>query len=285
MKRGTKWLLAVLLPLLLCGVGWGGWNDGLGTDANCVALWKFESGALTADSGSLGTNTLTAVNTPVADAVNFKQGAASCDFESGDKDYFKITDAALSAGFPGKSGGHAEDFSITFWLKWESLPGAGSTKYVISKYQGGGSFTVFMTNTGGGSPQTRIALNTNVGANYYTLTHTLDMATGKWYHVGAICDHGVANGSFIRVYDADTDTATTKTGTMSMSVGTNLLTIGTRSDPLESSDFMFDGLIDEMAVLNRALTADEVDQIRSGTYGTLGVGSLRRDWWLRRRNG
>jgi len=286
MKRTNRitWMLAALAMLALAGPTWGGWNDGLATDANCVAVWQFENGALTTDTGPVGTNTLTAVNTPVADTVNYRQGAASCDFESTEKDYFKIADASLSTGFPGKSGGHAEDFSITFWLKWESLAGVGSTKYVISKGVSPCSFIVFMTCPGPPDNETRISCKTYYSSTEYVITHTLDMATGKWYHVGISCDHGVANTSFIRVYDADAGTATTATGTLRTSVGTDLLAIGNRSDLLTNGIFLFDGLMDEMAVFNDALSSDECDQVRSGTYGQ-GVGSLRRAWWWRRRHG
>ena len=46
-------------------------NDFSG-DPSCKAVWRFENGALTADSK--GANTLTAVNGPTADTSLYKEG-------------------------------------------------------------------------------------------------------------------------------------------------------------------------------------------------------------------
>ena len=60
-------------------------ND-FSSDTDCKALWNFENGALTTDSK--GGNTLSiGGNTPSADTVNYKQGAASCDFDSSNDEY------------------------------------------------------------------------------------------------------------------------------------------------------------------------------------------------------
>ena len=63
-------------------------NDFSG-DSNCVALWRFENGALTADSK--GTNTLTDVNTVGSDTVDYKEGSGCADFEATASERFTIT--------------------------------------------------------------------------------------------------------------------------------------------------------------------------------------------------
>jgi len=281
LKRIT-WMLAALAMLALAGPAWGGWNDGLATDPNCVAVWNFENGALTTDSK--GTNTLTAVYSPVADTVNFQQGAASCDFEQTDKDYFKITDASLSTGFPGKSGGHVEDFTVCFWMKGESFY-VGGANYTISKGvtgDTGGYIIRPMWNTG------RISIDlwsATDGAHLYSTFSTLALSVGTWYHVQVRYDasENVSARGIVRVYDSGTDTSTKTVGSAGIIVNTSLFTIGTRSDPLENTSYQYDGLLDEVAVFNDLLTDDECDQVRAGTYGQ-GVGSLRRAWWWRRRH-
>jgi hypothetical protein len=75
-------------------------NDFSG-DSNCVALYNFESGALTTDSK--GTNTLTNINT-VQESVDSKQGSGSADFEYADAECLKIDDGDLDAGYPFKTG-------------------------------------------------------------------------------------------------------------------------------------------------------------------------------------
>ena len=94
----------------------GGYNSGFSTDSNCVALYKFESGALTTDSK--GGNTLVlGGGSPVADAVDYKEGAACVDFELGDSDYYTVADGDLDAAFPFKNGGSETAISVCFWVK------------------------------------------------------------------------------------------------------------------------------------------------------------------------
>ena len=84
-------------------------------DVNCVALWNFESGALTTDS--IGTNTLTDNNTVGTNASDFKEGAACADLTRANSEYFSITDADLDAGFPLKSDDSNKKISVCFWFK------------------------------------------------------------------------------------------------------------------------------------------------------------------------
>ena len=90
------------LPILLRGnhLGEGG-SFSFADDANCVALWRFENGALTSDSK--GANTLTNHNA-TSDAADFKDGYGSADFEEGAPGYLEIGNGSLSANFPFLSG-------------------------------------------------------------------------------------------------------------------------------------------------------------------------------------
>src|SRR4030067_604098 len=98
-------------------------------DADCVAVWNLESGALGVDSK--GGNTLTNTGV-VANSSLYKQGAASGDFELSESDYMSITDAALDSGFPLKSGDSNKKISACGWFRPESLP--ASTTYFLAKY-------------------------------------------------------------------------------------------------------------------------------------------------------
>ena len=93
-------------------------ND-FSADPNCVALWRFESGALTTDSK--GSNTLTAINTPTADTGDYKEGAASVSLVKSSSQYFSIADASLPTDFPCKNGGTGKIFSICAWFKSATL--------------------------------------------------------------------------------------------------------------------------------------------------------------------
>ena len=92
-------------------------NDFSG-DPNCVALWRFENGALIADS--IGSNTLTDVNTVGTDTSDFKEGAACADFERSSLEYFYINDANLDSDYPFKSGDTNKKISFCEWFKLES---------------------------------------------------------------------------------------------------------------------------------------------------------------------
>ncbi|GAH13633.1 unnamed protein product, partial [marine sediment metagenome] len=84
-------------------------------DDYCVALYRFESGALTADS--FGGNTLTNNNGVAEDLVNFKEGECSADLELSSSQYFSISDDDLDSGFPCKDEeGTNRSFTICGWI-------------------------------------------------------------------------------------------------------------------------------------------------------------------------
>ena len=71
-------------------------------DGNCVALWRFENGALTADS--IGTNTLTDNNTVGTSTGDYKEGSACADLELDNSECFSESreiplKVPLTAGF------------------------------------------------------------------------------------------------------------------------------------------------------------------------------------------
>lgn len=87
--EGVAMILAVFLILCLFGGPLLAANDFSG-DESCMALWRFENGALTTDSSG-NSNTLTSRYNPVADTSNYMEGAASVDLEYGDHDNYDIT--------------------------------------------------------------------------------------------------------------------------------------------------------------------------------------------------
>lgn len=229
-------------------------NDFSG-DANCVALYRFESGALTTDSK--GTNTLTSNGTPVSDTTNYKEGSGSVDFEASDTgDYFSRADADLSSDFPFKSGTSNTTFSFVFWYKAETLSGAVVSKY--SATSGGRSLEI--------RPATSIdlLLGYNSGNSVETISHASALSTGRWYHVGVAVD-GATGNYRIRIWD---DTAGAILGTDKTGTAANALYLNTRVFAIGSraGSPWLDGLLDEVAVFNDVLSATEIDAIRAGTY-------------------
>ena len=106
-------------------------NDFSG-DANCVALWRYESGALDVDS--IGGNDLTASGIfPTANTTDYKEGAGSADFEKGSFQYLRRNDVNLDAGFPLKSGDANKKISVCSWFQMEST---GTQMGLFTKYDG-----------------------------------------------------------------------------------------------------------------------------------------------------
>lgn len=229
-------------------------------DSNCKALWRFEDGALTADSK--GSNTLSIGNTPTADTSIYKEGSASVEIE--ELDYFSINDADLDAGFPLKSGDTNKKISICFWVRINELPVDNELRMCYRKSTTNKvSFLVYALND---EVKTAFVLQiTEDGSSPIMLKHDSGIAINKWYHVAYTYD--VSDESYrIRVWD---DTAgailgvdKTGSGIGDIFVGDAFCVIGYPT----ASNTMF-GNLDEMVIFDDVLTVEEIDQIRAGTYG------------------
>lgn len=247
---------AILICLLFCTVVQGA-ND-FSADANCMTLYNFESGALTADSK--GGNTLT--NHGVTDdLVNFKQGSCSGNFHL--SDYMDIADADLDAGFPLKNGDTNKKISICFWVRFDAT---ASYMTIAGKWDGPTNKRSILFCCGYPiSTKFALLIGYNSGLSFEKITDdTVAIGNGKWYHV-AYTFQDSDKSYRIRIYDADADTTTESTGN-----STN--NINVEDAPFEIGRYdagggVIDGRIDEMVVFKDILTSDEIDEIRAGTYG------------------
>jgi len=237
-------------------------------DPTCVALYDFEDGALETDSQS--TNTLTNVNTVVANTVDFKQGAASADFELASAQYFARANADLTADFPGKSGTTNKSFTFAAWMMQESLATSGNRRTLVAKYDTGGNNRSYLAYIAGSTDNfASLAVGYNGGASAELVAHASDLVIDTWYHITFTFDNDSFDWS-IRVRDTNGDVVgTDATGTMTLdvnglSIETTEFRIGEASTT--ASDFM-DGEIDELVIFNRAITEEEAQQITDGTFG------------------
>ncbi|MBN1567940.1 MAG: hypothetical protein JXA73_08830 [Acidobacteria bacterium] len=244
-------------------------ND-FSSDSNCVALWRFENGALITDSK--GNNDLGSSGTPVADTTNYKEGAASIDIESGDNDFLYTLDSSLDAGFPLKNGDTTKIISGAFWVRLESAPSPGFWRSVFAKYESSkASLQVGFSYAGAGQVYLMFRLGYNNGASEEIITHATALtANGStWYHVG-FAIHGVNKTIFARVSDS-----------IGAKVGTNIETTFSNELNVEdgrlcigrywgSTSGQYDGLIDEVAIFKDLLSESEIAQIAAGTYGASG---------------
>ena len=276
-------LLPLLMCLTLCAPAWAA--NIFTLDPNCVANWNFEDGALTTDSK--GGNTLTAGGTPAADTADYQEGAASVELQSAGSDTLSITDANLDAGYPLKNGDATKKTSIAFWFKMDSDPGSGHADILYSKYIatfGARSFLVYVYDEGATN---KLGLNIGYNSGFSEEgaelpSATRPIATGVWYHVGVTHDDST-KGWRIRLWDSSNSTNYEATGTF-----TNNIYITTQPVVIGKENGAYwdywNGNIDEMVVFKDILTADEIDEIRLGTYGAPAATGTSNWWWRRRHN-
>lgn len=99
-------------------MSWGGSAAPYTVDANCMAIYNMESGALTTDSK--GTNTLT--NSGVtADVTGEPQGSAWGLFVRSESDYMTIADTDLDTDYPLKDGEVQKSWTIAFWVELNTV--------------------------------------------------------------------------------------------------------------------------------------------------------------------
>jgi len=238
-------------------------GNNFASDPHCVALWKFENGALTVDSK--GTNTLTNYDFVAANTSEYREGTASVRFDFSQTQYLAMTDAALSSGFPFKSGQSNNQMSMCFWVRVSTL---NRWQGIVGKYDGAGSKRTFLMGVDT-SNRLGLSIGYNSGVDFQWTPHLTPIAQNRWYHVGIT--YNAADKSYrIRIWDETAGqllggVERTGIGTATISVTDARLAMGAFSD----GNYLLDGLVDELVVFNDILTPQEIDQIRQGTYGKL----------------
>ena len=270
----------VLILLLLCAPAWGA-ND-FTLDANCVSLWKFDTASWLADS--ISTNTLANFSMSNNNSL-YKEGDASADSPGTLAAYLQITDASLSAGFPWKKNVSSPIFSVCFWFRMDTVPAEGDSQALISKWHAafGERQWLIQVSQGSGTVRVGVLQGYNNGASNEFIGHAAGMNATTWYHVG-ITYVDATKAMTIRIWD---DTGGAILGTdISHTFTNNVNTVDAATMLVGNAENPFNPLIgnvDEMVFFNDVLTADEIDEIRLGTYGAPAATGTS-DWWYRRRH-
>jgi hypothetical protein len=159
--------------------------------------------------------------------------------------------------------GGAFDFtgamSIEGWIKTT----AGAGRYIATKFED--SFYLAVGVPGGASPHTLSFWLNGVTPSWVTGVTPID--DGAWHHVAATYD-----GGNVKLYvDARLDTSVALIGTIQ--TGTSGILIGSRYSYPVFSATRYAGLIDELAIYNRALNIQEIGGLANpGGPGPCGVG-------------
>jgi hypothetical protein len=255
----------------------GGGND-FANDSNAVALWRFEGTVSEFNDDSVGSNDVTGLVERNMETTYFREGSQATSFTSASPgpDYWTLTEANMDADFPLKSGGAETNISVVFWVRPTALNStADRWKTMISKWTAGNdrrSLLIYIHNNGG-THQFRVSIGHTNGTDTEGKTLTaITVATDKWYHVGFT--YQSSDKAFrLRVYDEDADTVyeTTGTYTNTMSITLAPFLIGAHCCP--TSDYYFDGYIDEVAVFKDILSAQEIDDIRNNVFNVQAGGA------------
>ncbi|MCP4585315.1 LamG domain-containing protein [Pseudoalteromonas sp.] len=274
MKKYILILLFILMPVTVWAWGiitfTGGGSSSSGEDwtkdADLVALWNLEDGALITDSRS--TNTLTN-NDTVTSSADEMQGDYSGAFDETNDECLSITDANLHSNFPTKSGGSA-NITVCAWVKIDS--GAAVTNQtIISKFGYTPlelkSWWINAWHSSQGVITFELIIGYNSGASHEGVEHATTGVLNVWYYVAFSIDN--SDNYRIRIWDdnASAILGVDKTGTFtnSMSIVAGEVVVGGAYDD-SGYDRTMDGLIDSVKVFKRVLTPDEIDATRNETY-------------------
>ena len=216
--------------------------------SDAVAWYKLESGALTTDSTANG-NTLTNSGPMTADTVNYAEGLASGLITFGE--YQRRNDADLSAAFPCKSGTANTTYTIGGWFRPTTMPGAGCD--IISKAK-----SVILVQSGTSLDLWHYYGESSVDSVVSLANAFVDDA---WSHIAVTYDD--ATQAWV-LYSYVGGELKTTSGTFAHAQFCS-------EEPFRIGQYIFysaytAGNLDEIFVYDRVLSADEIADIRGGTY-------------------
>ena len=234
-----------LMFLLISGSAYA---TNFGNDANCMGYWAMEADGNEPDlSGEGGTVNETSGDIPQDADEAF--GTYARDFEYSDSEYLTHADGGST-----DISGSNQDLSIVCWIQPEST---GYTVYPVAKADDGGDWQYAIYQYSGDS----VGFYMYNGAEMDTYSDS-DVTEGVWTHVA-----GVYNDTDGRVYFDGSQNGDPDNFTNGIDNTNEPFMIGAVADGGGATDY-FDGLIDDVAVFNRELTALEVSDIEE--FGVAG---------------
>ena len=149
--------------------------------------------------------------------------------------------------------------TLATWFNADSFPGSSRDPRLISKASGtAGNDHVFMLGTIRVGSATRLRARVRVGGSTKTLIASSgNLQTGQWHHAAVTHD-----GNTLRLYlDGAEVGSTSLSGAVSVDPS---LPVAVGAQPPGAGGKYFDGLIDDVRILSRAMSATEINQIATG---------------------
>lgn len=211
--------------------------------ASPVGLWKFDEGSGSIAYDSAGDNDGTLVNGPVWTTGKIN-GALSFD---GDNDYVDCgNDASLNMG--------TSQWTATAWFKISD-----STEYkgILGKWNSIGNNELYRIvvseSSSSGGVQNKVSFVIYDGGTHYFATSTTTVTDDKWH-----CVTGVKDSNRMRIYvDGVHENNIAMPSSADISNSAKLV-IGRAN---EVGGWGFNGLIDDVRIYNRALSAGEIAEL------------------------
>lgn len=240
-----------------------------------IGHWNFDeaTGTQAYDfSGNGNGGTLT--NGPTRTASS-SCALGNCLGFDGENDYIVVSDPASGVLDP------TSEYSLSTWLKYTVTTGYG---FIISKSNGGlgGGYELFRKTGSGAIRFSSCDAAGSCSGGYFDIFTPLSYNDGNWHHIAATAE----TNSTAKIYVDGVLVEESGTVTQNNIANAFNLFIGARST---GGSAPFNGLIDDVRVYNRALSASEVKQIYSNriyarsftidnvSRDSCGVGSITTD--------
>lgn len=228
-------------------------------DANTKGCWAMEGSTTETDLSSSAEDLTVSTSDTIPQSTDKKFGTYSRDWESADTEYLTHADGGST-----EINGANQAISICGWFKRES--DAGVNEIIVSKNSSASNFQYALYVDNSATDKISFLLSSD-GSTTNIATGATATTTGTWYHACA-----VYNDTDQRIYlngSLDSNGASNpKTYSAGIFNGTAPFAIGAHF-PAGSASNYFDGLIDDVIVLNRALSSTEVSEIYN--YGIQGL--------------
>jgi len=214
------------------------------SDYNPISHWTCdEASGVRYDSNTTNSNDLTDNNT-----VSYTSGLLNnaCDLERDNSEYLSITDAAQ------QNLDLAGSFSISAWVKFESIPATDQAYVLVSKLGQNDGEELYYHNSNlwgtrlynGGNGYNKFWSGTPTTATWYHMVYTFD-STNKGYNL----------------YRDGTAIAAEQTGTVNPGVNSDPFLLGANAEAFGNK---FDGALDEVTIFGTELSSSDVTSLYNG---------------------
>jgi len=213
-------------------------------DARLIALWSLDeaSGNARLDY-TPNNNDLTDATTVANDAADKQEGAASADFIAANSEQLTIAD--------GSQTGLDNPRTIVFWVKFDRA--GGNTEGVLGKGMTEGIYQYQVYRQSGDPYEIRIRISSD-GENFSNFDADSGTSENTWYHIGIV----LTGTQVIHYRNGASDSASPGAWSSATYNGTGTFVVGDRAN---GAGVFIDGHIDEVAIFNAALSADDIADI------------------------